>query len=341
LLQEVDSLLINHRAHVVMPYHKLLDAAREMAKGTNKIGTTLRGIGPCMEDKVSRTGVRMGDLMDSEVLAEKLSARLGEINALLVHYGREPVEEKDILPQLNELASKLAPFVADVGECVRQEMDRGRNVLFEGAQGTLLDIDHGTFPFVTSSNTVAAAACTSVGFGAGRIDSVVGVSKAYTTRVGEGPFPTELKDERGIQLRESGKEFGSTTGRPRRCGWLDLVALRYALALNGCTSLCLTKLDVLGGVNPIKVAVGYRLDGEEIQSFPADLRQLARIEPVYEELEGWDEEIDGIREKDSLPKQTRTYINRLETLLNIPVDIVSVGPGRAETIMVQNPFRRG
>ncbi|MBW1809109.1 MAG: adenylosuccinate synthase [Deltaproteobacteria bacterium] len=341
LLQDTSVLLLSNRAHVVMPYHRLLDAAREMAKGSKKIGTTLRGIGPCLEDKVSRTGVRMCDLIDPQVLEDKVLARLPEINALLKHYGRDPVEEKDLLPTLNQQAVKLAPFVSDVGEAVRQEMDRGKNILFEGAQGTLLDVDHGTYPFVTSSNTVASAACTAVGFGAPRIDSVVGVAKAYTTRVGEGPFPTELMDEKGVHLQEKGAEFGATTGRPRRCGWLDMVALRYTLAVNGCTSLCLTKLDVLAGTNPIKIAVGYKLSGKEIQSFPADIRAAAQVEPVYEEIEGWDEDISDLREKEALPVAAQRYISRIEMLLNLPVDIVSVGPGRRETIVIQNPFRRG
>ncbi len=341
LLKDPAALLLSDRAHVVMPYHRTLDAAREMSKGGKKIGTTLRGIGPCFEDKAARTGIRISDFIRPEMLGEKMSARLPEINALLTHYGREVVREKDILPGLNELAARLAPYVGDVGETVRLEMSRGRNVLFEGAQGSLLDINHGTYPFVTSSNTVAAAACTSIGFGPGRIDAVVGVTKAYTTRVGAGPFPTELADDRGVELRESGGEFGATTGRPRRCGWLDLVALRYTLALNGCTSLGLTKLDVLGGINPIRVAAGYRLDGSEIQTFPASLEELSRVEPIYEELEGWEEDIGEIREKDALPAAARRYIAKIEAILNLPVDIISVGAGRQETIMVQNPYRRG
>ncbi len=341
MLERGNEFLLSHRAHVVMPYHRALDAARESAKGKSKIGTTLRGIGPCLEDKVARTGIRVSDMIDKDILRRKLDARLPELNALLVHYGAEPVTAEDILPRQNELAEKIAPFVADVGEIVRKEMERGRSVLFEGAQGTLLDIDHGTYPFVTSSNTVSAAACTSVGFGPGKIDAVVGVTKAYTTRVGSGPFPTELDDADGQHLQKKGGEFGATTGRPRRCGWLDAVALRYTLALNGCTSLCLTKLDVLSGMEKIKVAVAYRLDGEEIHSLPADSQAIERIEPVYEEVDGWQEDIQEIREKDALPKPVLHYIKWLESLLNLPIDIVSVGPGRGETLMVQNPFRRG
>jgi adenylosuccinate synthase len=339
LLAGPATLTISHRAHVVMPYHKLLDAAREASRGAGKIGTTLRGIGPCMEDKASRAGIRVTDLLDGAALSDKLSQRLPEVNAVLAHHGREPVREPELRAQLGVWATRLAPFIGDDGELVRQEMARGRNILFEGAQGTLLDVDHGTYPFVTSSNTVAGAACVGVGFGPGRINGVVGVTKAYSTRVGEGPFPTELKDERGLKLQEKGTEFGSTTGRPRRCGWLDLAALRYTVALNGCTSLCLTKLDVLGGLGPIRACVGYRLDGAEVQSFPADVRAVGRLEPIYEEMEGWEEDLGGIRELEALPAAARRFLDRIENLLHVPIDMISVGAGRAATIMVRNPFR--
>ncbi len=340
VLLDPSSLAISDRAHVVMPYHKMIDAARESAKGTGKIGTTQRGIGPCLEDKMSRTGLRMGEFADPQVIAQKLAARLPELNALLAHYGRDPVQEKDILPKLSAQMLRLAPCVTDVGILIRQEMDRSRNVLFEGAQGTLLDIDHGTYPFVTSSNTVAGGACVGLGFGPNRIDGVVGVFKAYTTRVGEGPFPTELKDERGRQLQQKGAEFGATTGRARRCGWLDLAAIRHAVALNGCTSLCLTKLDVLGGIDPIRVAVGYKLDGRDISTFPSDIRSVSRLEPIYEECEGWEEDINGVREKEALPQSTHRFLARIEALVQLPIDMISVGPERAETIIIRNPFRR-
>jgi adenylosuccinate synthase len=340
VMLDASSLAISDRAHVVMPYHKILDAARESAKGTGKIGTTQRGIGPCLEDKMSRTGLRMGDLMDPAVVAQKLAARLPELNALLVHYGRDPIQEKDILPKLSAQTLRLAPFITDVGVLIRQEMDRSRNVLFEGAQGTLLDVDHGTYPFVTSSNTLAGSACVGLGFGPNRINSIVGVCKAYTTRVGEGPFPTELKDERGRHLQQKGAEFGATTGRARRCGWLDLAAIRHAVALNGCTSLCLTKLDVLGGIGPIRVAIGYKLDGREIETLPGDIRAVSRLEPIYEECDGWEEDINGVREKEALPQSTSRFLARIEALIQLPIDMISVGPGRAETIIIRNPFRR-
>ncbi len=340
LLADPKTLTISDRCQVVMPYHKLLDEARESAKGDRKIGTTLRGIGPCLEDKAARTGIRVCDLMDTTRLAERIQARLGELNALLAHYDREPVRVEDVLPTLRDQAARLQPFVGDVGSLVRAGLERGRGVLFEGAQGAMLDIDHGTYPFVTSSNTVAGAACTGVGLGPHRLAAVVGVSKAYTTRVGAGPFPTELGDDRAARLREAGGEFGATTGRPRRCGWLDLVALRYATAVHGCTSLCLTKLDVLGGLGPIKVAVGYRLDGEEIDSPPPDVQAVERIEPIYEELDGWDENIEGARELSGLPPAVKRFLMRVEGYLGIPVDIISVGPARAQTILQKNPFRR-
>jgi adenylosuccinate synthase len=333
------NLTVSERAHVVMPYHKLLDAAREKARGEGKIGTTLRGIGPCLEDKASRMGIRVGDLLRPDTLARKLALRMTELNALLVHYGLKALQEEEILSVLSPMVSRLSPFVGDAGGLVRQEMDRGRNVLFEGAQGTLLDIDHGTYPFVTSSNTLAGAACVGLGMGPRRIDGVVGLFKAYCTRVGEGPFPTEIQDERGQHLREKGAEYGATTGRPRRCGWLDLVALRYAIELNGITSLCITKLDVLQELKTIRVAVGYRLEGVPIQTFPAEIQSFSRLEPIYEEMEGWGEDIRDVREQDALPAAAHRFLERIESLLHIPIEIISVGPGRTETIVLRNPFR--
>ncbi len=339
LLAEPEALTISPRCQVVMPYHKLLDAAREGARGDGKIGTTLRGIGPCLEDKAARTGLRFGDLFDSDRLSRRLDSRLGELNAVLGHHDRQPVDEAAVLDGVRRQAERLEPFVGDVGALVRGALERSRPVLFEGAQGALLDIDHGTYPFVTSSNTVAGAACTGVGLGPNRIGGVVGVAKAYSTRVGAGPFPTEMNDESGERLRRAGAEFGATTGRPRRCGWLDLVALRYAVAIHGCTSLCLTKLDVLGGLGPLRLAVGYRLDGREIDGLPADSDAVARLEPVYEEIEGWDEPIDDYREWDSLPTPVKRYLTRVESFLGIPIDVVSLGAARAQTILRHNPFR--
>ncbi|MBW2701482.1 MAG: adenylosuccinate synthase [Deltaproteobacteria bacterium] len=338
-LSEPDSLMVSNRAHVVMPYHKQLDGAREQASGSAKIGTTLRGIGPCLEDKMSRSGIRVCDLMDSDLLTERVTSRLAEVNALLAHYGSDAVKADELLHLLRAQADRLRPFIGDVGELVRTELSRGRPVLFEGAQGVMLDVDHGTYPFVTSSNTVAGAVCAGLGLAPGRLSSVMGVAKAYSTRVGEGPFPTEMGDERGIRLQKAGGEVGATTGRPRRCGWLDLAALRYAVSVGGCTSLCLTKLDVLSGLGPLKVAVAYELDGERIESMPADAMLYRRIKPVYEELEGWDETLGEVRELSDLPAPVRRYLDFVSNFVNVPVAMVSVGPSRSETIMVQNPFR--
>ncbi len=340
LLSSAQALMVSSRCHVVMPYHKKLDAAREQAKGAGKIGTTLRGIGPCLEDKAARVGIRVCDLFDTGHLAELVEARLGELNAIMDHYGQKIVNATDVIDSLRPLAEKLEPFVGDTGSLVRGALDRGRSVLFEGAQGALLDIDHGTYPFVTSSNTVSGAACAGVGLGPGMISSVLGVSKAYCTRVGSGPFPSEMTDENGEKLREAGREYGATTGRPRRCGWLDLVALRYTTSVHGCTGLCLTKMDVLTGMDSLKVVVGYRLDGKSIDTIPADIREVQRLEPVFEELDGWSEQLDDIREYEALPSAARKYLMMVESFLGIPVDVVSVGPARAQTILRRNPFHQ-
>ena len=334
-------LFLSDKAHVLLPYHALIDQAKERMKGDKAIGTTGKGIGPAYGDKIARVGHRLGELLHPEKLTEKIVAYFEMNRPVFDAMGVELPTEAELLAELEGYKAVLGDYITDTTQLMWKIMGEDKKILLEGAQGTMLDIDHGTYPFVTSSNTVASAACSAVGFGATRVDSVVGVAKAYTTRVGEGPFPTELLDEKGVQLREKGAEFGATTGRPRRCGWLDMVALRYTLAVNGCTSLCLTKLDVLSGTNPIKIAVGYKLDGKEIQTFPADIRAVARVEPVYEEIEGWDEDISDVREKEALPDATQRYIAQIEMLLYLPVDIISVGPGRSETIVIQNPFRRG
>ncbi|NMB73713.1 MAG: adenylosuccinate synthase [Myxococcales bacterium] len=338
-LADDSMLLLSRRAHVVTPYHKAIDAAREAGRGDKRIGTTLRGIGPCLEDKAARTGLRMVDLLDPQYLSERLAARLPEVNAVLAHYGKPPLQGAELERRLAEQGQKLAHYMGDTGEVVRQEMGRGRNVLFEGAQGALLDVDHGTYPFVTASSCVAGAASSTMGIGPQRLGGIVGVAKAYCTRVGGGPFPTEVFGELGERLRQAGGEFGATTGRPRRCGWLDLVALKQAVAMDGCTGLCLTKLDVLTGIDPIQVAVGYKLDGVSLDALPDDPRAVGRLEPVYEPCEGWKENIRDVREIEALPATTRKFIRRIESFVSVPVDIVSVGSARAETIMVKNPFR--
>jgi len=342
-LVEPERLLISDRCHLVLPYHKLLDEAREKSRGRAKIGTTLRGIGPCLEDKASRLGIRAADLLQTTELEDKLAMRVREVNALLRMYGFAEVDIKQLLADTMDKAERLKSYLADVGEIVRLEMERGKNILFEGAQGAMLDIDHGTYPFVTSSSTIAASACTSLGISPQKIDLVVGVLKAYTTRVGEGPFPTELHDERGEILRQAGGEFGATTGRPRRCGWLDLVALKYAVALNGAGYLCITKLDVLSCFDELQIGVAYQLDGNPLPGIPARSAVLARVEPVLEKAEGWKNypgRICDIREQQDLPRETKKYLDKISGALSVPVGLISVGPTRAETIMVKNPFRR-
>jgi len=337
----VDSkrLSLSDKAHIIMPYHKAIDLARELAKGKDKIGTTGRGIGPCYEDKVARTGIRVVDLIDPEVLEEKLRANLKEKNFYLTKFlDAEPLEAGQILEKYLAMAEKLSPYVTDVSIELEQTLKAGGKILFEGAQGTHLDIDHGTYPFVTSSNPVAGSVCAGAGIGPNQLHHILGIVKAYTTRVGAGPFVTELEDEAGNYIQERGKEFGATTGRRRRCGWLDLVVVRDSTRLNGLSSLAITKLDVLTGLEKLKICVGYDLDGERINHRPASMKKLARCKPIYEEMPGWQEDISGARQTDQLPVTARDYLETIEEVTGVPVSIVSVGPGREDTIIVQNPF---
>jgi len=337
----VDSkrLSLSDKAHIIMPYHKAIDLARELAKGKDKIGTTGRGIGPCYEDKVARTGIRAVDLTDPEVLEEKLRANLKEKNFYLTKFlDAEPLEAGQILENYLAMAEKLSPYITDVSIELEQTLKAGGKILFEGAQGTHLDIDHGTYPFVTSSNPVAGSACAGAGIGPNQLHHILGIVKAYTTRVGAGPFVTELEDEAGNYIQERGKEFGATTGRRRRCGWLDLVVVRDSTRLNGLSSLAITKLDVLTGLEKLKVCVGYDLDGERINHRPASMKKLARCKPIYEEIPGWQEDISDARQTDQLPVTARDYIETIEEVTGVPVSIVSVGPGREDTIIVQYPF---
>jgi len=337
----VDSerLSLSDKAHIIMPYHKAIDAAREVAKGEAKIGTTGRGIGPCYEDKVARTGIRAVDLTDPEVLEEKLRANLKEKNFYLTKFlDAEPLEAGEILEEYLSMAEKLSPYITDVSIEMDQALKAGGKILFEGAQGTHLDIDHGTYPFVTSSNPVAGSACAGAGIGPNQLHHILGIVKAYTTRVGAGPFVTELEDEAGNYIQERGKEFGATTGRRRRCGWLDLVVVRDSTRLNGLSSLAITKLDVFTGLEKLKICVGYDLDGEQINHRPASMKKMARCKPIYEEMPGWKEDISKARQIDQLPVTARNYIEAIEKVTGVPVSIVSVGPGREETITVQEPF---
>ncbi len=331
-------LSLSEKAHMIMPYHKALDMAREEAKGKDKIGTTGRGIGPCYEDKVTRSGVRAIDLTEPDVLEEKIRTNLKEKNFILEKFlGASPLKTRPILDHYLVMGQKLAPFITDVSVELDQAVKDGKSVLFEGAQGTHLDIDHGTYPFVTSSNPVAGGACSGAGIGPKHIHHVLGIVKAYTTRVGAGPFVTELLDETGDFIQEKGKEFGATTGRRRRCGWLDLVVVGDSVRLNGLDSMAITKLDVLTGLETLKICVGYEIDGRVFHQRPASLGKTALCKPVYQEMPGWEEDIAGVREKKDLPKAALDYLSAIEDITGIPISIISVGPGREDTIVVKNP----
>ncbi len=339
ILTDPARLLISEKAHVIMPYHKEIDLAREIMKGDKKIGTTGRGIGPAYEDKATRRGIRFVDLIDPEIFNEKLNSLIKEKNFYLKEFlNAKPLNPDVILAEYNKYAEKLAPHVINISVVIDKAIKSGRHVLFEGAQGTHLDIDHGTYPFVTSSNTVSGNACCGVGIGPKEISGVIGIVKAYTTRVGAGPFPTELFDEIGDRIQKKGAEFGATTGRKRRCGWLDLVILRNSVRLNGLTGLTITKLDVLDGMDTLKICTGYKYGNELIEDFPANLNVLGACEPVYETLPGWTEDITNIRKVADLPVNARAYLDRIVALSEVPIDIISVGPGRDETILVNNVF---
>lgn len=332
-------LKISGACPLLLPYHAALDAARETAKGKEAIGTTGRGIGPAYEDKAARRGLRFGDLIESARFSEKLREVTAYHNFALTQYFNAPaVNYESMLDDCLRLREVLQPTLTDVGDLLDHYAEEGKAVMFEGAQGALLDIDHGTYPFVTSSNTTAAAAATGSGIGPLGIDYVLGIAKAYTTRVGAGPFPTELKDTVGRHLADKGQEFGATTGRPRRCGWFDAVLLKHASQINSLSGLCITKLDVLDGLDTIKICRAYQRRGETIHSLPSGAEAMAECEPVYEELPGWTESTFGIKDWDELPVNAQSYLNRLEELSNTSVKIVSTGPDREETICLEHPF---
>lgn len=337
-----DKLRLSERAHLIMPYHNALDLAREKAKGGKAIGTTGRGIGPCYEDKVSRVGVRAVDLLEPQVLRAKIEANVAEKNFWLTQYFKEePLSAEVVYEQCLQYGRRLAPYICDVALELDAMLGQGKSLLFEGAQGTHLDIDHGTYPYVTSSNPVAGSACCGSGVGVTRLGTVLGLVKAYTTRVGGGPFPTELEDANGQWLRDKGAEYGSTTGRPRRCGWLDGVVVKHAVRLSGMGGLCITKLDVLTGLETLKFCVGYRLpDGSVMESVPASLEKLGQCQPIYEEMQGWQEDITGVRRYADLPAACRVYLERLSAYVGAPLTLVSVGPDREATIMLNDPFAK-
>ena len=334
-----ERLSLSEKAHLIMPYHKAVDLARESAKGKDKLGTTGRGIGPCYEDKAGRTGIRAIDLFEPDTLEEKIKTNLKEKNFYLTKFfDAEPLEFQPIFDQYQSMAEVLRPHITDVSLEIDQAIKSGKKILFEGAQGTHLDIDHGTYPFVTSSNPVSGAVCAGAGVGPDKLHHIVGIVKAYTTRVGSGPFPTELVDETGDYIQEKGAEFGATTGRRRRCGWLDLVMVRDSARLNGLTSLSITKLDVLTGLDQLKICVGYDFQGTRIDSRPASLKRLAECTPLYEEFPGWPDDISSATELDQLPPQARSYLKRIEEITEVPLSIISVGPTRDQTIILKDPF---
>lgn len=334
-----DRLRISEACPAILPYHIALDNAREAAKGAGKIGTTGRGIGPTYEDKVSRRGIRLQDLFHRERFAAKLGEVLDYHNFVLKNYFHAPtLDFQRTLEETLELAGAIRPLIADVPRELYEANKQGHNLLFEGAQGTLLDIDHGTYPFVTSSNCVAGAASIGSGVGPGLLHYVLGITKAYTTRVGSGPFPTELSDDIGRYLAERGDEFGATTGRARRCGWFDAAALKRSIQINGVSGLCVTKLDVLDGVETVKLCVGYKVDGTESDILPVGAELLAQCEPIYEDMPGWQESTVGKQQFEELPTQAQNYLRRIEQICEVPVDIISTGPEREETIVMRHPF---
>jgi adenylosuccinate synthase len=330
----LDGLRLSESAHLIMPYHVALDGASEMRLGRFSIGTTRRGIGPCYQDKAARIGIRAQDLLDPSILVRKLEIALEMKNEIMERiYGLPRMDAHQIAATLAPIAARLAPFIADTSLLIDQALRDGKNVLLEGAQGTMLDVDHGTYPFVTSSNPIAGAACTGIGIGPTRISRVVGVSKAYTTRVGEGPFPTELDDEDGTLMLERGNEFGTTTGRQRRCGWIDLVALRYAARLSGFTELALTKLDVLSGFSRLRICEAYRTrEGELLTEFPNNQTVFHGCTPVYRDLEGWQEDISECRGLNSLPTAARGYVETIAAAVEVPITLIGTGQGRHQVI---------
>lgn len=330
-----DKLLISDRAHVIMPYHKELDELQEKFRGNNSLGTTKRGIGPAYMDKTERCGIRMCDLIDAETFAEKLKANL-EVKNLIIDrvYGGQKFDAEKIIEEYSVYADRLRPHVTDTNAVVFDAMEQGKNILFEGAQATFLDLDFGTYPYVTSSNPVAGGVCTGAGVGPAFIDEVYGVFKAYTSRVGAGPFPTEQDNETGDTIRELGWEYGTTTGRPRRCGWLDTVMIKYAARVNGLTALAINHVDTIGKLDKIKLCVAYKKDGQTIKHFPASLKELAKCEPVYEEFDGWKEDISNAKGFEELPANAKKYLGRIEELVGVKIRLIGVGKEREQTIRV-------
>ncbi|HBG06349.1 MAG: adenylosuccinate synthase [Geobacteraceae bacterium GWC2_58_44] len=340
-LKDDKSLLLSEALHIIMPYHKRIDIAREAKSGAKKIGTTGRGIGPAYEDKIGRRGIRLMDLLNENAFTRKVKEVLEEKNLILTQLlGDKPFTFDEIYNEYMGYAETLRKYAADTSLLLHRDIKAGKSILFEGAQGTLLDVDHGTYPYVTSSSTCSGGACTGSGVSPREIHEVIGISKAYATRVGSGPFPTELEDETGEMLRQAGREFGSTTGRPRRCGWFDALVARYAVRVNGLSGIAITKLDVLSGLETVKVCTGYTYQGTVLDEIPASLETMEQCSPIYEELPGWSEDITCVKSMADLPDTARAYVARIEELSGAPVVLVSVGPRRDETIVLRNPFER-
>lgn len=336
---DTSKLKISNRAHIIMPYHIKQDEYQEEAKGDQKIGTTKNGIGPAYMDKASRIGIRVCDLLEKDTFAAKLRVNLEQKNEVFTKiYGKPALKFEDIFDKYFEYGQKMKKYVTDTSVLVNNALDNDKKVLFEGAQGTMLDIDEGTYPFVTSSNTISGGIASGIGVGANRVKSVIGVCKAYTTRVGAGPFPTELLDETGDRIRETAHEYGTVTGRPRRVGWFDSVALRHAKRVSGINGLSLNLLDIFSGFDTIKIATAYELDGQKIDYYPASLKELDRCQPVYEELPAWKEDITAAKTWSDLPENAQKFLNRVSELVGIPLVTVSVGPDREQTIVLQNPW---
>ncbi|MCP4494056.1 MAG: adenylosuccinate synthase [Gammaproteobacteria bacterium] len=334
-----ERIVISESCPMILPYHIALDQARELARGKQAIGTTGRGIGPCYEDKVARRGIRLGELMDAELFARRLQEVLEYHNFALEHYFKvESVDYQQVLDEALQQADELRSMIGDVPGILHDLRQRGEAIMFEGAQGALLDIDHGTYPFVTSSNTTSGGAAAGSGVGPADLEYVLGIVKAYTTRVGAGPFPTELDDDCGQHMGKRGHEFGATTGRKRRCGWLDMVALKRSLNINAVSGLCITKLDVLDGLDTLKIAVAYEFEGRQVTVPPAGADNFAACTPVYMEMPGWQESTVGVQSYDDLPAAAVDYLQKIEALSGVPVDIISIGPDRAETIVLHHPF---
>ncbi len=334
-----ENLFLSKNAHVIMPYHMALDRENEKLRGSKSIGTTGRGIGPTYCDKISRVGIRVADLLQPELFKEKLKANLFHINFLLENLYKAPgFQAEEIYNEYMGYAETLKGYIADTDILINKTIAENGNVLFEGAQGTLLDIDHGTYPYVTSSNSIAGGACTGLGVGPTKISGVLGVVKAYTTRVGSGPFPTEIRDSLGEKIREKGGEYGATTGRPRRCGWLDMVILRHSARINGLTGIAITKLDILDGLDSIKICTAYKHDGKIYEEFPKEINILQECEPVYEELEGWSTATLGMKEIHELPEAAKAYIKKIENMVGVQVQIISTGQKRDELIQLKELF---